>query len=253
MVEFLQIGTWRWGDYRELKSTNDEALLLGSTLSENNKIVITAQKQVKGRGRRGRSWIGQEGNLFMSLLLYWPLVESAALVFIVSFALLQTVKRFASQANVCLKWPNDVLLNGRKLSGILLEAVSSEIMVIGIGVNIKSSPADNDALYAITSLYEAGIECDRLDFMKRFLAEFDEVCAIYETFGMSKIAELWQAHAKGLGDPIVVRMPKSEEKGIFKGIGSDGMLLLQMPAGNIKTISVGDVFFDEDGKKEEQK
>lgn len=251
MVESLCLGNWQWFDYPEVESTNDEALRSADILPENGKIVITAQRQTQGRGRRGRSWIGQEGNLFMSLLFPWHSAESGALVFIVSLALLQTVKVLKPQADVCLKWPNDVLLNGRKMSGILLEAAAVGTMVVGIGVNVKASPENKEILYAVTSLREAGIDCDRISFLQFFLAEFDKICTIYESAGMPKIAELWKKHAKGIGSPIVVRLPKSEEKGIFKGIDGNGMLLLATPSGDIKTIGAGDVFFDKDEKKEE--
>lgn len=251
MVEFSQFETWRWADYPELESTNDEALRLSSALSDKDKIVITARRQTKGRGRRGRSWIGQEGNLFMSLLLHWPQTESGALVFVVSLALLRTIRQFLPRADVCLKWPNDVLVNGKKVSGILLETAASGVMVAGIGVNIEAAPESRKILYAVTSLRKAGINCSRVDFLKVFLVKFDEVCGIYKNSGMAALAEIWQSQAKGIGCPITVHMPKTEEKGIFKGIDGNGLLLLESSSGSIKTISAGDVFFDKDEKKEE--
>ncbi len=251
MVEFSQFETWHWADYPELESTNDEALRLSPTLSGKDKIVITARRQTKGRGRRGRSWAGLEGNLFMSLLLHWPQAESGALVFIVSLALLRAVRQFLPRADVCLKWPNDVLVNGKKVSGILLETAASGMMVAGIGVNIEAAPKSREILYAVTSLRRAGINCSRIDFLKAFLLKFDEVRGIYKRSGMSELAAIWQSHAKGIGRPITVHMPKTEEKGIFKGIDGNGLLLLESLSGRVKTISAGDVFFDEDKKKEE--
>lgn len=253
MVDFLQLETWRWADYEELESTNDEALRLSMDVSSAGRTVITAQRQTKGRGRRGRSWIGCPGNLFMSLLLPWSTAESGALVFVVSLALLQAVKRFSPQADICLKWPNDVLVGGRKISGILLEAASSGMMVAGVGVNIASAPEDENMLYSVTSLREVGINCDRTEFLQVFLREFNETCAVYRSEGMAKTAELWRKEAGGIGALITVRMPKTEERGIFEGIDDNGLLLLKMPAGDVKTISAGDVFFDEDKKKEEVK
>lgn len=252
MVDFLQLETWRWADYDELESTNDEALRLSAELPA-AAAVITAKRQTKGRGRRGRSWIGQPGNLFMSLLLPWPASESGALVFVVSLALLRTVRQFSPQADVCLKWPNDVLVGGRKISGILLEAASSGMMVAGVGVNIASAPEDENILYSVTSLREAGINCSRTEFLQVFLRKFNETCTAYHDEGMAKTAELWRKEARGIGAPITVRMPKTEERGILKGIDDSGLLLLETPAGIVKTISAGDVFFDEDKKKEEIK
>lgn len=253
MVEFSHFETWRWADYPELESTNDEALRLSSALSDKDKIVITTRRQTKGRGRRGRSWIGQKGNLFMSLLLHWPQAESGALVFIVSLALLRAVRQFLPQTDVCLKWPNDVLVEGKKVSGILLETAASGMMVAGIGVNIEAAPESREILYAVTSLRKAGANCSRIDFLKAFLVKFNEVCGIYKNSGMAALAEIWQSQAKGIGGPITVHMPKTEEKGIFKGIDGNGLLLLESSSGSIKTISAGDVFFDEEEKKEEEK
>ncbi len=247
MPELTELKTWLWVDYDEIGSTNDEALRLSKDLLPNQKIVITAQKQSKGRGRRGRSWISLDGNLFMSMLFSWPLEDCGAITFMVSLALLNTVLKLSPQASVGLKWPNDVLLNNHKLSGILLERGEKNSLVIGIGVNIKNAPSGNNMLYPATSLKAQGVACDRITFLKQYLQEFDNICEKYKQEGLSSIVELWKQKAVGLGQKIIVRTPKMEEKGIFANINHDGMLQLKMNDGTIKTISAGDVFFDDNG------
>ena len=99
---------WRYFEYEELTSTNDEALALTASAG-GEKLAVTATRQTGGRGRRGRSWVSLEGNLFMSLALPFAAEKSAALVLISSLSLLEAVKEFDQNAGVKLKWPNDVL------------------------------------------------------------------------------------------------------------------------------------------------
>lgn len=245
MKKTTQLGAWTWIDFDELESTNDEALRTKLEYAD-KKLVISAKKQTKGRGRRGRSWIGQDGNLFMSLLLNWPTADTGALVLIVGLALLKTVKKMSGSADVKLKWPNDVLLNGKKMSGILLESGHTGTMIIGIGVNIAAYPDDDTLIYKATSLLEAGIKCNRAEFLQEYLKQFDEISSLLITQRMMYIVEEWQKNAKGIGQAIIVHMPKKEERGIFRGLDSQGMLLLENAEGQIKTISAGDVFFEKE-------
>ena len=168
-MQIKNLNSWKWLDYNELESTNDEAL----RLSENeDKLIVTSKVQTKGKGRLGRKWESFDGNLFMSILMTWSMSENNALVFIISVALQQTVKKILPQANVKIKWPNDVLVNDKKISGILIEAGEQGKVVIGIGVNIKKSPQGENIIYPTTSLFEEGINIDRVDFMKNFIGSF---------------------------------------------------------------------------------
>ena len=252
MTDFINLQSWQWTDYDELESTNDVALGLSAELLPGQKIVITAKKQTKGRGRRGRVWIGLDDNLFMSMLFRWPLADTGALVLMVSLSLLNTVKFFSPDSDIKLKWPNDVLLNGSKMSGILLERKDNNNIVVGIGVNIKSAPSDNNMLYPVTSLSANGIICEREDFLKRYLVEFNQTCDLYAEKGLSAIVTLWRQNAKGIGQKIIVRTPKGEQVGIFKNLSNDGLLQLLTTDGAIKTISAGDVFFDVNGEDNKQ-
>lgn len=248
MAELTELKSWLWLDYAEIESTNDEAYRISKDILPGQKIVITTQRQTKGRGRRGRNWISLEGNLFMSQVFCWPLKENNALPLIVSLAVLNTVLQLSPHAHVRLKWPNDVLLNNCKLSGILLERGEKDSIIIGIGVNVKHYPEASSLLYPSTSLSANDIDIDRTEFLKLYLDEFDKLIQIYTSKGMSTIVSMWLNHAKGLNSPIVVRTQHNELTGIFKGLDSDGMLQLKTIDDKVVSISAGDVFFDENGE-----
>lgn len=173
---------WRYFEYEELTSTNDEALALTASAGR-EKLAVTATRQTGGRGRRGRSWVSLEGNLFMSLALPFAAEKSAALVLISSLSLLEAVKEFDQNAGVKLKWPNDVLLNGGKISGILLEKGAGGYMIVGIGVNLRASPA-GETVYPVTDLAAAGIKTDCRTFKEVYLRRFDALTNLWEQKGM---------------------------------------------------------------------
>lgn len=239
MTEVSEIYSWKWIDYKELDSTNDEAIRLSKS---ENKLIITSRIQTKGKGRLGRKWESFEGNLFMSMLMSWPFSENNALVFITGLALQQTIKKVLPQDDVKIKWPNDVLVNDKKISGILLETGEQEKIVVGIGVNIKKSPKSENIIYPTTSLFEEGINIDRVDFMKKFISSFEEIKSIYLKKGMDKIVKIWQAEAKGIGEKIKIKLLNKEETGIFRGIDNNGRLILNVN-GNIQIYNAGEVFF----------
>lgn len=239
---------WQWRDYEVLGSTNDEAAAIAAKVAAGGCYVVSAKEQTAGRGRRGRSWAGGEGNLYMSLLFPFALADCGILTFMLSLALLYTVREYDRQADLALKWPNDVLLRGRKISGILLEKAIGDYIIAGIGVNLKFAPKLPDLLYAAGSLQDFGIKAERTDFLLRFLAQFNRQRQLWQDNGAAAIVEQWRALAHGIGNPITVNLPKGQLKGIFSGLDANGMLLLQTADG-AKTISAGDVFFDEEGKR----
>ncbi len=235
---------WHWQDFAELGSTNDCAVKL-SEQPPSPRFVITAERQTAGRGRRGRSWQSLEGNLFMSLGLEMEQRRWGELVFVVSLALLETVRRFKPGIDISLKWPNDVLVAGGKISGILLEKGAGMYIIIGIGVNIASAPSVSESmLYPSASLAETGIQTDRVTFLKFFLQQFNLGLERWNRHGFAEVKDLWLRSAKGVGNEIRINLPRESLNGIFKGLGDDGCLLLET-AGEIKKIVAGDVFFQQ--------
>lgn len=233
---------WYWQDKAETGSTNDDAKLLAHNPPA-EKFVATAVCQNAGRGRRGRNWIGMDGNLFMSLGIKEELKNLGQLVFVVSLSLADVIS--ALGADVKIKWPNDVLVRGGKISGILMENVENGYIIIGIGVNIKAAPQLSTLLYRSASLKENGIEIDRLDFLRLYLKKFDENRNLWHKDGFEDIRRRWLQRAKGLGEEIRVMTEKGEESGVFAGVDNNGLLLLQK-GDIVQKIYAGDVFYKED-------
>ena len=237
---------WQYYDYDELGSTNDKAIEL-TTKATGEKIAVTAEMQTGGRGRRGRRWVGAKGNLFLSLALPFELKNCGALVLISGLALLELIKEVAPQSDVVLKWPNDVLLDDGKISGILLEKGEAGYMIVGIGINVKIAPI-TDAVYKVNSLANAGLLFDRQEIKDMYLRHFDELLDYWQQQGMPALVKRWLQYAKGIGLPIEVKMPNTTKDGIFAGLNEDGWLILQTEQGQ-EVISAGDVFFKEEGIK----
>ena len=223
--------------FDEVNSTNDVAAEYASK-AVGQKSVIVARRQTAGRGRRGRSWQSLDGNLFFSILLEFKLRNLGQLIMAASLSLLEAIKDYAPLADVQLKWPNDVLLNGGKVSGMLLEKGAGEYMVVGIGVNVVQSPKNADMLYPTTSLKEAGIQTSADAFLEHFLRRFAENIKQNAAY----LRQQWLKNAKGVGQKIAVRQNGKQQRGIFKGIDDNADLLLQTGAVTRKILA-GDVFY----------
>ena len=222
---------WEWIDFDELGSTNDKARELTAEPPA-KRFVVTAETQNKGRGRRGRNWVGLKGNLFSTYALPLDIRLLGQFVFVISLSLQQTIKEMAPQADVKLKWPNDVLVNGAKIAGI--------------GVNIIAAPgAASGLLYQATSLKEAGIETNRVSFLKAYLKRLNGFLELWEHQGFVAVRDLWLQNARGLGTEITVTTEKEVKRGIFRGVDDDGLLLLE-EAGHLTKIYAGDVFYKEE-------
>lgn len=239
-----KINDWEWIDIEETGSTNDAVRELTSE-EGGHKYVVTAKKQTAGRGRRGRSWIGVEGNLFMSYAAEVETKDWGQAVFIVSLSLLETIRTLFPTINIRLKWPNDVLVAGRKISGILLEKGNGNYLIMGIGVNIKNAPQLNNSSYQSVSLSELGYETDRISFFEKYTEILDANFCRWKNYGFDIIKERWLADAQGLGREITVRTEKEEKKGSFEGIDENGLLLLKTE-NKIEKICAGDVFFSKE-------
>lgn len=233
---------WNLIELAEVGSTNDE--IKKYCQQPKQKTVIRANSQTAGRGRRGRSWITKDGNLFFSLALEFPLKNLGHLVSVSALSLALSIQKLNPAADVKLKWPNDVLLNDAKVSGILLEKGEGEYIIIGIGVNIVDSPKDSELIYKSTSLAEEGISSTREDFLQIYMQIFEKNLLELKEYGFALLREKWLKLAKNIGKNIIIKQNEKEEKGVFVGIDENANLLLQNPE-KIKKILVGDVFYDE--------
>jgi len=233
--------------YETIGSTNDEAKRLAQAGTPGG-TVVWAGAQTAGRGRRGRNWASPPGNLYASLLLRpdCPLAEAAQLGFVAGLSVADTlVPLIPPQLRLRLKWPNDVLLDGRKLAGILLESVTNagataEFVVIGVGINLASSPGT--AEYPATSLAEADIaEVEPGEALAAFVAAFARWAARWRAEGFAPIRAAWLGRASGVGEAVSVRLDRSTLTGRFAGLDEAGALLLEQEAG-CRRIAAGDVF-----------
>lgn len=227
----------------EIDSTN-EACRLRALAGESAGLVIRADCQTAGRGRRGRTWTSPAGNLYASLLLRPERApsEAAALGFAAVMAIGDVAERLLpAGATVQHKWPNDLLVNGRKTSGILLEAQPG-FLTLGIGVNLASHPADTP--YPATDLVtEGAAPIAPQALLERLLAAFVPLYERWETEGFAALLSTWRRRAAGLGTHIKVRLERETLTGVFRGLDPDGTLRLALSDGTERRIAAGDVYF----------
>ena len=233
-------------EFDEIDSTNEEARRL-ALAGERGPLWITAARQSAGRGRRGRAWMSPTGNLSATLLIApaRPANECAQLSFAAALAASDAVLSFGADARV--KWPNDVLANGAKLAGILLESASQggadpAWLAIGIGINLKHHPSDTE--FPATSLAAIGIAVpEPREALLRLAASFAKWYDIWRAEGFAPIRDAWLARAAGLGTRIRARLTNGETMGVFEGIDANGALLLRETQDRVRTIAAGEVFF----------
>lgn len=227
-------------------STNAEALALARQ-GERGPLWITARSQSAGRGRRGSAWVSPPGNLYATLLLTDPSApeRAAELSFVAALALHDAVVDVAQRLGpmLAVKWPNDLLLDGAKLAGILIEGESGPpfAAAIGIGVNCANHPRETS--HPATDLAAAGAAVTPEQLFLALAAAMDRRLAQWDRgAGFAGIRADWLARAAGVGEAIRVRLPERELAGRFQGLDPYGRLLLREPGGAIATIAAGDVF-----------
>lgn len=211
---------------------------------------IMARSQTSARGRRGRPWVVPKGNL-NATLIFKPeatAAEAAKRSFLAANALFQALAIYVPAEKLSLKWPNDVLLAGGKVAGILLESSGQgpfiDWLAIGIGVNLQHMPEGvTDAAFPPTSLMaEGGWEVAAEDFLATLADAYATQEDKLRHFGFSRIRDDWLANAARLGDVITARTGREDVTGIFDSIDEDGNLVLITGTGP-RAISAADVFF----------
>jgi len=232
----------------EIDSTNQEAKRRAAA-GVTSPLWILAARQTEGRGRRGNAWQSLAGNLSTTLLVRpeRPAAECAQLSFAAALAVSDMLAGFAPHAHLGLKWPNDVLADGRKIAGILLESESkadgtAAWLAVGIGVNLAAFP--DDVELPATSLAVQGILPPMpRDAMLDLAAAFAKWYEVWRTQGFAPVREAWLARASGLGSRVRARLAKEEIVGVFQGIDESGALLLGLAGGVTRAIAAGEVFF----------
>lgn len=237
----------------DIDSTNAEARRQAEA-GHTGPIWIAARHQSSGRGRRGRAWSSQTGNLAATYLCvtHAPPAEAAQTSFIAALAVADLLDHYVPPACVTIKWPNDVLVEGRKISGILVEsgpALSGGLwLAVGIGVNLAHAPDDVErpATAVAQHLAEGVMRPPTLDEAIPVLAEaWAGWIARREALGFEVIRDAWTRRAHGLNGPAVARLGHETVEGVAEGLADDGALRLRLADGSLRLISAGDVFFGE--------
>jgi len=257
---------YRLEAYDTIGSTN-AAALARARAGDSGRLWVVSQHQSAGRGRRGNRWDTPPGNLAASLLslVDAPPETAATLGFVAGLALDEALRRVVPALSVKialdgvepasatasaaerlrLKWPNDVLLDGGKLAGILLEAEpaqASHAVVVGIGVNVVSAP---DGLpYPATALAHLAPALDAVDVFGALTDSWADLEPIWAGgAGFGRIRELWLDRAVGLGQDVVVRVGGEVYRGLFETIDDNGRLAIRGVDGRVNLISAGEVHF----------
>ena len=237
--------------FEEVDSTNAEAMRIAGQIGGPEWIM--ARRQSAGRGRRGRTWRGGEGNFFATLILRPAEAPGQAALrsFVAALALRDALAEVtAGRAELALKWPNDALLDGGKVAGVLLESGGQgerlSHLAIGFGVNLAQAPAAEEiepgALRAVSLRGETGVEVAPEAFLERLAWAYADWEAVFARRGFAPIREAWLACAARRGEQITARTGREAITGAFEGVDEAGNLVIRGVEG-CRRIAAADVFF----------
>jgi BirA family biotin operon repressor/biotin-[acetyl-CoA-carboxylase] ligase len=236
--------------YDELDSTNAEARRRAEA-GEGGPVWITAAVQTAGRGRRGRAWSTQRGNLAATLLMLTdrPPAEAAQLSFVAALAACDLADTCLGPGAARLKWPNDVLVHGRKAVGILVESGARPDgrlwLAVGIGVNLAHAPQDVERPATAFAEHMATRPPEPLAALDVLADAFERWRGAWTSRGFAAIAAGWSERATGIGQRCEARLPNRTVTGVAEGLDTDGALRLRLDDGALERITAGDVFFGE--------
>lgn len=234
--------------FDELDSTNAEARRRAEA-GATGPVWIAAAVQTAGRGRRGRAWSTERGNLAATLLMVTdrPPAEAAQISFVAALAACDLADACLGPGVARLKWPNDVLVHGDKAVGILVEsgtrADGQLWLAVGIGVNLAHAPQGVERPASAFADHMSGPPPQPRAALDVLAPAFERWLAAWTRDGFAAIAAGWTARATGLGERCEVRLPAATLHGIAEGLDADGALRLRLDDGGLERITAGDVFF----------
>ena len=206
--------------------------------------AIIADEQTAGQGRMGRVWQSPRGSIALSVILYPDVVFLPSLIMAASLAVVHSIELVAG-LNPQIKWPNDVLIAGKKVCGILVESqVRGNLVgysIVGLGVNVNLTSSDlSDVLLPATSLSgEVGREVPRLDFVRQLLVEMDRL--YLSLLGGASLCGEWRDRLVTLGKRVTATWGETKYEGVAESVAEDGSLLLRGADGSLTRIVAGDV------------
>jgi BirA family biotin operon repressor/biotin-[acetyl-CoA-carboxylase] ligase len=190
-----------------------------------------------------------DGNLAATLLLTTTKspIEAAQIAFVAALAVSDLIAAYISPALVSLKWPNDTLIGGRKVSGILVESGALGLdqiwLAVGMGVNLAHAPREVERPATALVEYLRRPPPAPLEALETLAVSMERWRVLWETSGFGPIAEAWSGRAHGLGERCTARLPTESLEGIAEGLDPDGALRLRLDDGSVRRITAGDVFF----------
>lgn len=237
--------------YDSLGSTNVEADASFSS-GERPPFWIRADEQTAGRGRRGRDWSSPKGNFYGTACYGFDgsPQDAAKLSFVAAIAVAKALSAYSLTSQPSLKWPNDVLLGGHKIAGLLLESKPGRVLV-GIGVNLVSHPDGGNipATHLLEHIAPEALNSDEPEFTgaEGFLAilarNFDTSFRKHLAYGFSATRADWTDLASGIPGPVVVRLPAESFTGQAQSLLENGALRVALEDGTVRDVHAGDVFF----------
>jgi BirA family biotin operon repressor/biotin-[acetyl-CoA-carboxylase] ligase len=239
---------YRLAAFETIGSTNDEAKRLAADGAPEG-TVVWARRQTQGRGRQDRTWMSPLGNLYCSIILRpgKKPAEFATLGFAAALATVEAIEPVAPPTRAMLKWPNDVLMDERKVAGILLESGGNDVgndpwLVVGCGINLAHFP-ENVPFPAISIVSATGFQIAAEDALAGFCGQFDLWYRHWKAEGFAPVREAWLARAHPKGTKLNVRLPTATLSGAFEDLDADGTLILAGEDGALHRIAAGDVYF----------
>ena len=230
-------------------STNDVARELAESGGRETDLFVVADRQTAGRGRLGRRWQSPPGNLHASLLLRpdRPMAEVASLSLVLALVLAETLEALsAGRLAPTVKWPNDVLLGGAKLAGILLEGAADargrcQWLIAGIGVNVAWSPGP-EVGYPTTDLRREGLgTVGPEELLRALAAPLRAALEAWAVQGLAPFRERWLARTTRQGEPIELKLGDRVVGGTFAGIDPQGAILLARVSGELERFTAGEL------------
>ncbi len=245
--------------FDNVDSTNAEAARRASdTIAHGSSqaLWISADRQTAGRGRRGRTWVSRSGNLFCSGLFktQGQLQDDARLSFAAALAVAEMLEHYIAPDLIKIKWPNDILVAGKKIAGILLESGRENQhhwLIVGIGINVIDTPdlTDYPTTHLLAHIDDKDLSGPEPVFtgtgpMTALLAaRFSHWRSIYVAEGFAPLRTAWLLRAQGIGGPVTAVLAERTVKGIAMGLDMDGALEIIVDDGQCVKIHAGDVFF----------
>ncbi len=210
--------------------------------------VVVADEQLSGKGRLGRSWVSPSGTgIWLSMILRpkIPPQQAPQLTLLTAVAVVRAIKDFTGLLGD-IKWPNDILVNGKKLVGILTEMKADpdqiHSVIIGIGINVNQDVFQPEIKEIATSVkIETGTEINRAGLMQSIMLQFEQLYELFLKEGFLAIKQIWEAYAITLGRRIIARTYTGAIEGYAKGITNEGVLLLEDDFGTIHHIYSADI------------